>query len=205
MPAGGFLCEEMGLGKTIEVLALTLAAPPGPAVVSGKILPGGKIESRATLVVRCVGWGRRRGRAAAAAASSGVARLPCVRFRGGAPQRSHPLARCAPCRLWASGAPRQRPSCRAARFACTSECRRGQPGGQGGRPPLLFTSARPRRCGPIQPFSPPSHHPKHHTPPSPHPLPQTGTGAATAARTPTSWRSLTWWSRPTRRCRWGWL
>jgi hypothetical protein len=51
MPWGGFLCEEMGLGKTIEVLALTLAAPPGPGVVSSRLLPSGKIESRATLVV----------------------------------------------------------------------------------------------------------------------------------------------------------
>ncbi|GLI60102.1 hypothetical protein VaNZ11_002121 [Volvox africanus] len=48
---GGFLAEEMGLGKTVEVMALTLANPAAPSVVPGKKLPCGRIASRATLVV----------------------------------------------------------------------------------------------------------------------------------------------------------
>ncbi|GLC42798.1 hypothetical protein PLESTM_001380900 [Pleodorina starrii] len=53
-PIGGFLAEEMGLGKTVEVMALTLANPPPPSVVAGVKLPCGRIASRATLVVCAV-------------------------------------------------------------------------------------------------------------------------------------------------------
>ncbi|GIL56371.1 hypothetical protein Vafri_11730 [Volvox africanus] len=51
---GGFLAEEMGLGKTVEVMALTLANPAAPSVVPGNKLPCGRIASRATLVVCAV-------------------------------------------------------------------------------------------------------------------------------------------------------
>lgn len=34
-----------------QVLGLILSAPAGPGVVSGRVLPGGKIETRGTLVV----------------------------------------------------------------------------------------------------------------------------------------------------------
>eukprot|EP00887_Chlorella_sp_A99_P003475 scaffold7.g3475.t1 len=55
-PWGGFCCEEMGLGKTIETLALVLAnpaprPPPGTPTVQRE---GGLIKSRATLVVCAV-------------------------------------------------------------------------------------------------------------------------------------------------------
>ncbi|GIL83947.1 hypothetical protein Vretimale_10963 [Volvox reticuliferus] len=51
---GGFLAEEMGLGKTLEVMALTLANPAAPSVVPGTKLPCGRIASHATLVVCAV-------------------------------------------------------------------------------------------------------------------------------------------------------
>lgn len=44
----------MGLGKTVEVMALILANPAPASVVSGRVLPNGKIASRATLVVCAV-------------------------------------------------------------------------------------------------------------------------------------------------------
>ncbi|GLC36509.1 hypothetical protein PLESTB_000156300 [Pleodorina starrii] len=50
-PIGGFLAEETGLDKTVEVIALTLANPPPPSVVAGVKLPCGRVASRATLVV----------------------------------------------------------------------------------------------------------------------------------------------------------
>ncbi|KXZ53508.1 hypothetical protein GPECTOR_7g958 [Gonium pectorale] len=53
-PTGGFLAEEMGLGKTVEVMALTLANPPPPSVVVGSTAPCGRIVSGATLVVCAV-------------------------------------------------------------------------------------------------------------------------------------------------------
>ncbi|KAG2441423.1 hypothetical protein HYH02_010011 [Chlamydomonas schloesseri] len=53
-PTGGFLAEEMGLGKTVEVMALTLANPPPPSVVAGAVAPCGRIVSRGTLVVCAV-------------------------------------------------------------------------------------------------------------------------------------------------------
>ncbi|KAG2497725.1 hypothetical protein HYH03_004461 [Edaphochlamys debaryana] len=53
-PGGGFLAEEMGLGKTVEVMALTLASPAPPSVVPGAKLPSGLLASRATLVVCAV-------------------------------------------------------------------------------------------------------------------------------------------------------
>lgn len=46
----------MGLGKTVEVMALTLANPPPPSLVAGQAAPGGRILSRATLVSRGTGW-----------------------------------------------------------------------------------------------------------------------------------------------------
>ena len=46
--------EEMGLGKTVEVMALTLANPPPPTVVAGAMAPCGRIVSRGTLVVCAV-------------------------------------------------------------------------------------------------------------------------------------------------------
>lgn len=42
----------MGLGKTVEVMALTLANPPPPSLVAGQTAPCGRILSRATLVRR---------------------------------------------------------------------------------------------------------------------------------------------------------
>ena len=41
----------MGMGKTIEVLALILAMPAPASVVGGSLLPSGKVQSRATLVL----------------------------------------------------------------------------------------------------------------------------------------------------------
>ncbi|KAG1670539.1 hypothetical protein FOA52_015404 [Chlamydomonas sp. UWO 241] len=54
-PTGGFLAEEMGLGKTIEVLALILASPPPSSVKAGAVHDAaGRLVSRATLVVCAV-------------------------------------------------------------------------------------------------------------------------------------------------------
>lgn len=50
---GGFCCEEMGLGKTVEVLGLCLANP-APALSPNSISSDGCIRSRATLVVCAV-------------------------------------------------------------------------------------------------------------------------------------------------------
>jgi SNF2-related domain len=52
--AGGFCCEEMGLGKTVEVLALVLANPAPTLPAPGTMLPSKKLHSRATLVVCAV-------------------------------------------------------------------------------------------------------------------------------------------------------
>ncbi|KAK9830036.1 hypothetical protein WJX72_009324 [[Myrmecia] bisecta] len=52
---GGFLCEEMGLGKTVETLALILANPAPPLPESGPTkTEDGLVVSRATLVVCAV-------------------------------------------------------------------------------------------------------------------------------------------------------
>jgi hypothetical protein len=53
-PSGGWCCEEMGLGKTIEVLALVLANPADAVPAPGTLLPNQKLRSRATLVVCAV-------------------------------------------------------------------------------------------------------------------------------------------------------
>jgi hypothetical protein len=53
-PRGGLLCEEMGLGKTVEILALVLANPAPPSIVSSasvKTHLGSFIQSRGTLVI----------------------------------------------------------------------------------------------------------------------------------------------------------
>ncbi|GAX72705.1 hypothetical protein CEUSTIGMA_g161.t1 [Chlamydomonas eustigma] len=54
--SGGFLAEEMGLGKTVEVLALILSAPPPLSLVSGipHMMEPSRLTSRATLVVCAV-------------------------------------------------------------------------------------------------------------------------------------------------------
>jgi len=49
-PHGGFLCEEMGLGKTVEVMALVLANP-APNPMPKIDLEGAKLRSRGTLVI----------------------------------------------------------------------------------------------------------------------------------------------------------
>ncbi|KAL4518653.1 hypothetical protein Ndes2437B_g00741 [Nannochloris sp. 'desiccata'] len=53
-PSGGFCCEEMGLGKTVEVLALCLANPAPALPRPGTVLPNRKLHSKATLVVCAV-------------------------------------------------------------------------------------------------------------------------------------------------------
>ena len=45
LPKGGFLCEEMGLGKTVEVLALALSNPPPADWARRGDLPGSTISS----------------------------------------------------------------------------------------------------------------------------------------------------------------
>jgi hypothetical protein len=52
--SGGFNCEEMGLGKTVEILALCLANPAPALPAPGTLLDNGKLKSRATLVVCAV-------------------------------------------------------------------------------------------------------------------------------------------------------
>ncbi|KAK9827580.1 hypothetical protein WJX81_000554 [Elliptochloris bilobata] len=55
MSFGGFLAEEMGLGKTVEVLALTLANPaPALTIAAGVYDHEGLMHSRATLVMCAV-------------------------------------------------------------------------------------------------------------------------------------------------------
>jgi SNF2 family DNA or RNA helicase len=60
MPYGGWLAEEMGLGKTVEVLGLVLAAKPPDTLLAGQKSSDGYVLSRATLVVCAVslvgGW-----------------------------------------------------------------------------------------------------------------------------------------------------
>lgn len=51
---GGYLAEEMGLGKTVEILALVLSRPPPRSLVPGSLDMGGKYNSKATLVVCAV-------------------------------------------------------------------------------------------------------------------------------------------------------
>ena len=46
---GGFLAEEMGLGKTVEVLALVLANPAPPSVLNGTLVTNKKTQSTYTL------------------------------------------------------------------------------------------------------------------------------------------------------------
>jgi hypothetical protein len=53
-PSGGFCCEEMGLGKTVEVLALCLANPAPALPAPGTLLRNKKLRSKATLVVCAV-------------------------------------------------------------------------------------------------------------------------------------------------------
>lgn len=98
-----------GLGKTVEVLSLILAAPPPASVTSGRPaggVAGGKIESRATLVVRrpalgcalpgkpaCF-WHRNVPCAGAATGRASCMPRECRSLAGGgrAPARSRPLS-----------------------------------------------------------------------------------------------------------------
>eukprot|EP00798_Chlamydomonas_sp_ICE-L_P005761 gene5761-6058_t len=51
IPSGGFLAEEMGMGKTVEVLALILSRPAPVSLIVGSRNAAGKVMTGATLVV----------------------------------------------------------------------------------------------------------------------------------------------------------